>query len=780
MKRPRIVTALLVAATLLTFGPALRADDPPAMPKDFLVGEFNVGVGQKDVDTNSSKYLEYRDIPNGASVGYFRVFGQKNDYRYDLQGGNVQQRDGFYRAFVGNQTWRLSGSYVAIPHNFGNDGRTLLQHTAPGVWVMSDTLQAAFQSGITAVPRAQVTYPFLANLVAPSLAAGNQVDLGLDRQRGNLVFRLTPSKPVDITLSYFHEKRAGDRAASGTSFGFGNVVELPEALQYVTQDIGANAQYEGHWGSVRAGLHYNWFDNKITTFSFDNPFRSTNSTDASAYQSPGTASINGPTVGLMALAPENNALTGTVGATLRLPRRSRLSADVSIGTWKQDQTSFIPYSTNGAITPQSNPASPFVVTNLANLPASHLDGKMDVTSISAMFSSHPVDKVSFTARFRRYENDNKTGRLSFPGYVRFDSVWEDIGRINVPFGYSNERLDATLAYDFGLLSLEGGYKHEKYERTFRETESTSENGVSVAAVFRRDWALVRATYEHGSRGFKGLEIERSEDASFLAPGPVVSLLSVDPTTRQVNGAPLCPAGTVCNLRFDQARRKFDRVGGQVQLSPGGKATIGASYYQTKYDYSDTIYGLNGTKYDTFTADVDYSPSGRWSVYGFYAYEKNDDSLRGRQSGATVSNNPIDDWFSKVKDTTNSFGGGAQVALKPEKVTLNLFGQYQKVNGNNALSGVPGGAPLTAARVALGGVQSLPLYDDTKITTLNATLRYHFSKKWDAGLGGAFENYTIRDSNTAGLLNYVPGSFFLAYNDGDYQAKWAFLFLTYRW
>ena len=133
----------------------------------------------------------------------------------------------------------------------------------------------------------------------------------------------------------------------------------------------------------------------------------------------------------------------------------------------------------------------------------------------------------------------------------------------------------------------------------------------------------------------------------------------------------------------------------------------------------------------------------------------------------------------MKDTTSSFGGGASVTLKPERVTLNLFGQYQKVNGNNALSVASGGNPFNA-RVALGGVASLPLYGDTKIATVNATLRYHFSKKWDAGVAGYFEDYTIRDSNTSGLLNYVPGSFFLAYNDGDYQAKWAFLFLTYRW
>jgi len=775
MKRATMVILALLASCGLVL-----AQDAPPMPQDFLTGEARLGVGQKDVDSNSSKFLEYREIPNGAVGQYFRVFGQKSGLRYDLLGGNIQQRDAFYRTRIGNNTWRLDGSYVAIPHNFGFDGKTLLQNTSPGVWRISDTLQSAFQSANQAqfaLRPAGLTYAFLNNLVSPSLTAVNPVDLGLDRQRGNLVFRLTPSKPVDIRISYFHEKRTGDRAASGTSFGFGNVVELPEALQYITQDVGADAQYEGKWGVVRAGLHYNWFDNKIHSFSFDNPFRFTDATDPSAYTAPASGSIGGPNFGRMALPPDNSALRGTFGTTLRLPSRTRISADVSIGSWKQDKTPFIPYTTNTAV---RIPGSTALPTDVASLPAQKLDGKADVTSLSAMLSSRPADHVSVTARFRRYDMDNKTGRISEPGYVRFDGVWEDIPRISVPYGYTTDRFDATVGYDFGILTLEGGYKHMKYDRTFRETETTSENGVVVNADLKPvDWALVRGVYEHGTRGFSGLEIERSEDASLQAAGAPANLLAVPSDTRQTSGAPLCAAGTVCNLRFDQSHRKFDRFGGQVQLSPGGKATIALGYYNTKYDYDQTTYGLNQTQYDTFSADVDYAPSDKWSVYAFYAYEKNRDDLRGRQSAATVSINAADDWTSNVKDRINSFGAGAHLTLVPEKWFLDVSGQYQKVDGNNDLGVFPGGGPFTS-RVALGGVRSLPIYDDTKITTLNTTVRYRFAKSWDAGVAGYYEEYKIADSNTQNVPYYAPGSFFLSANDANYQAKWAYVFLTYRW
>jgi MtrB/PioB family decaheme-associated outer membrane protein len=774
MKRTTILTAIVLAS-----GVAVFAQDAP-MAKDFQTGEVTVGVGQNDVDNNSSKYLEYREIPNGVVAPYLRLFGQKDNFRYELLGGNVQQRDAFYRLKLGNEKWRLEGNYVAIPHNFGNDGHTLLQNTDPAVWQLSDTTQAAYQSALEAqfkLDKNKINYTFLNNLVSPGLAAANEVDLGLDRQRGNLVFRLTPDKPLDIRLTYFHEKRSGDRSNSGTSFGFSNVVELPEFVQYVTQDIGATAQYEGSWGVARAAIRYNWFENSANSFAWDNPFRVTDSTDSSAYQAPGSGSVNGPSFGRMALPPDNDAFTGSAGATLKFSHNTRLSADVSIGSWKQNSTPFIPYTTNTAI---QLPDTTVAATDAAALPARQLDGKADVTSFNAAFTSTPADKLHVTAHFRRYDLDNKTGRISFPYYIRFDAAFEDIPRITVPYGFTNTLFDATVGYDLGDVTLEGGYRNTGFDRTFRETEKTKENAFTVAANWRgKDWAIVRASYEHGNRDFDGLEIERSEDASFQQPGAPTNLLATDPGTPQIGGGTLCAPGTVCNLRYDQAKRKFDRFLGHVELTPTDKVTVGLAYVTTKYNYDESTYGLTESKYDSFTVDADYTPSAKWNVYAFYTYEKNRDAQRGRQSGSSVSTNPLDDWTSDVNDKGNTVGGGFHYAIVPDKWTFDFGGHYQKVDGNNAIGVFPGGVPYNN-RVSLGGAQSLPLYDDTKITSLNASLRYQFAKKWSAGLSGWFEDYTIKDSNTAGLLNYVPGSFFLAANDGDYQAKWAYLYLTYRW
>ena len=776
-----ILTATLTALSAITSAqdktPPKEA--PPAetaapMSEDWKSGTVSFGAQQTDSNSISSKFMEYRDVPNGVIAPYFRFQGKKNDLSYDFLGENVKQTDQRFRMRIGEDKWQVEGDYNRIPHNFGNGGHTLLQETSPGVWMMSDTLQQAFQTTLeSTTPRSRINYPFLLDLVSPSLAAGNLVDIKLTRERGNLTFISKPSEPVEFRVTYARERRTGSRAASGTSFGFGNVVELPEPLHYLTQDFGAEGQYEAKWGVLRAGVHFNQFGNRIQSLTFDNPFRITDSTDASAYTAPGSGSIGGPVTGRMSLPPDNEAFIANASVMFKMSHRTRLSADASLGQWKQNKSPFFAYTTNTAI------VSPLRANDVSTLPASRLDGKADITSLNLYFTSQPVTDLSLTARYRTYEMDNKTPRLSFPGYVRFDGVWEDLPRISIPYGYKNDRFDATVGYRFGDLSLEGGLKHIKMERTFRETEDTKETGASIAAVLHTsDWLIFRGSYEKASRDFDGLEIERSEDASFQQPGPPANLFAVSPNTPQTSGQPLCPSGTVCNLRFDQAKKDIDRIGAQASLSPNDKVTFSVGYLRTEDDYKESLFGLVNAKFDTVSVDLDIAASEKANLYAFYSYEKLANFQVGRQSGATVSNNSIDDWTSTVDDKTNSVGVGAEFILVPDKWFLNVSGQYQKVDGNNSIFSAPGSAP-SLARVNIGGIKSIPLYDDTKIGTLSAEAKYQFATDWVFSLGGWVEDYKINDAASTGVTNYIPASFFLAANDGDYTAKVAYVRFTYR-
>ena len=763
--------ALAGLLTALAAGPVLAQGTDK--PDDFFSGGADLSLIQKDVDTTSSKFLEYRDIPNGLALPFFRLDGQKNGFRYDLAGQFLQQSDQRYQLRLEKDWFRLDGDYNTIPHRFGNGGKTLEQETSPGVFQISDTLQQTYQT-IIGPPKPSITYDFLNKLVTPSLnATAADTDLMLDRERSRLGARFTPGD-LDLRVSYYRERRTGDRANAGTSFGFGNVVETPEPLGYLTQDIGADGEVKGTWGVARAGVHYNWFKNNITSTSFDNPFRATDSTDPSAYTAPASGSTGGPSYGRVSLPPDNDAVTVTGAVTFKLGQKSRAGADAALGYWSQDTTNFIPYTTNTAIT------SPFNATDPSKLPAQRLDGKIDTTSFNAYLNSRPVDNLSLNLRFRRYELDNKTARISFPGYVRFDAVWEAIPRISVPYGYTNDQFDATVGYDFGKASLEGGYRWTARDRTYRETEKTTENAGHVSLDLRpNDTFVLRASYERANRGYSGLEIGASEDASFTTPTAPTNLLAIpsnDPAYAAIYQSFGC-GSAVCNLRYDQAARHSDRASAQLQASPGsGKATFGLSWNYNKDDYYETVYGLTLFKYNTISADFDYSPSGQWSLYAFYSWEQTNDDLHGRQSGATVSANPLDDWTSTVKDVVNSVGAGATLNFVPDKWSANLFLRWQKVDGNNAIAAPPGGAPANARP---GGVQSIPAYDDTKIVGVNAELRYQLRKAWAFGLGVWYEKYDVNDAQSTGIINYVPGAFFLAANDGNYRAWWGYLKMSYR-
>jgi Putative outer membrane beta-barrel porin, MtrB/PioB len=216
----------------------------------------------------------------------------------------------------------------------------------------------------------------------------------------------------------------------------------------------------------------------------------------------------------------------------------------------------------------------------------------------------------------------------------------------------------------------------------------------------------------------------------------------------------------------------------VALSPNDKVTVSVGYLRTKDDYKESRLGLISAKFDSVSMDIDVAASEKANLYAFFSYEKVADFQVGRQSGATPSNNPVDDWTSNVADKTNSMGLGANFILVPDKWFLNLSGQYQKVNGNNSLFSAVGSA-ASLARTGIGGVQSIPLYDDTKISTVSAEAKYQFAADWVFSLGGWIEDYSISDVASNGLTNYVPASFFLAANDGNYTAKVAYVRFTYH-
>jgi len=141
-------SALFAASVALAQTASPPAADPVAAPPSvFTLGRIDFGLQAADADTDSSKFREYRDVPNGVVVPFFRIFGE-GKYRFDLYAQNVRQDDARYRLLVERGPLRVEAEYDKIPHRLGNNGRTLLEEAARGVLAVSDTLQQAHQSAI--------------------------------------------------------------------------------------------------------------------------------------------------------------------------------------------------------------------------------------------------------------------------------------------------------------------------------------------------------------------------------------------------------------------------------------------------------------------------------------------------------------------------------------------------------------------------------------------------------------------------------------------------------
>jgi len=725
---------------------------------------IDFGAQRLTLDRKSSKFDEYRDVPDGALLSFFGLSSLIDGGRYVITGEDAGQRDARYTVEAERGDFGINFMYDQIPHNFGNDARTLLTETARGRFEISDTLQRSFQTSIEqqfAASKPGVNFAFLNRLVAPSLAAANTIDIGLVRKRGLVELSYGPGELWDwagtaasgpapgsaygVKVSYFQENRVGDRQA-GTSFGFGNVVETPEPIDYVTRDLGVSAELPMRNVILRGGVQYNDFANKIPDLQFDNPFRVTDSTDGNAYAAPGAGSILGSSRGQVALPPNNKALTGTLGLLMKLPGSSRLNADVALSRWTQNDALF-PYTLNTAIT------SPLNASNPASLPVSNFDGKITTLTGGLSFASRPLPKLGINARYRIYDMDNASARVEFPGYVRFDAVWEDIPRISVPYENSTNRGDVAVTYDLGPVTVEGGFRNDVTKRTFRETEKTTENALRLAADFKPlQWIAVRTSYEFGSRDFDHYDPVRSEEASYLDPGP--------------------PVNQQLLRRFDQAAKDLNRISALVQLTPlSGNLGVTLHLLQSTDDYDDkSDLGLLKSESRSWTVEGDYAPTDRWSAYAFYSNESYDTFQRGRQSGATPSLNPLDDWTAAIQDDVSSVGVGGSYAIS-SRTDLKLFSRYQKVDGNNDLDSPPGGTPDVAFDIVE--------FDDTKLWTTSAEVEYRLTDVWRFSFGGWLESYKVRDAQTTGVTNYMPGGFFLAPNDSDYRGNVLYLRASYR-
>lgn len=697
-----------------------------------------------DQDTNSSKFQEYQDLDTGFRIPLLKLSGASEDGNrtLDFTAKNVWRDDaslGLDYALAGK--YGLSLSYDKIPHRFGNDAAFLWTRTGAGRFEIDDAVQRANQAAITAqfaANRTLVAFPFLNNLISPQIAAARKIDISLERERTRLDFDLGTLKGFSWDVSLFNEKRTGLRPY-GASFGFSNATEIVEPIDYDTSEVTARGEWAGKNGGLVFGFRSSRFENSIKSVTWDNPFRATDGTDPSAYSAPGSGSINGPAIGRNALAPDNEA--GSFFLDGRWRFRSGWWANASGAKTRMSQDeALLAYTTNTAINTRGG--APFDASLRANLPQLTADRTADVTNFAANAGGKLGKNFNLAFRFRSYDYKDDSDRITIPGYARFDAAWIPTGRITVPPQFKRTDFGSELTWEVApSTSLGLSWNRQTWDRERREVEKTDEDVFKLTADSRA-WKNVtlRAAIERGDKSIGHYDVEAAEESFVISAG----------------------ATNLPDLRkYDEAARTYDswRVGADFVVGDAWTFSLGTT--GRKDDYDESLFGLISDDVQHFDFELAYVPGANQDVYLFGDRSDRKTFQKSRQSAATPSTSPLDDWQIHFDETSDVWGLGWNQKYS-EQWKSTVEGRWSKSDGAADIFSPPGGTPNTAV--------GFDNYEDIELFSISGKLDFTLNKNVGFGVWYLYEDYTIDSFIRQGLRNFLPGTLLLNADNGDYTAN----------
>lgn len=789
------LAALLLGAPLAPVAAGQEKEKEEEKTVQFsLVGGGQIRQDNKKYD---SKFQEYREVPQGALIEKFRLDWNPSGkpWALSLFGRDVMLENQSYALDIfrpGKFTWTTS--YAQIPHWF-SDGATTLFAGAPGSLTISNqlrqSLETAGDSGITALKLA----------VDEALrASGRGLDLRSRRDvaESEMVFKL--ARGFDVTITGRHDKRTGNRALSagtyirrqavagepGTGSGFfdaerieARIHEMPEPYDQRSTDLGFVATLSRDRGMLSAGWDGSWFENRVSTLYWNNPFEAFPSVASSTIgvapafdqepPAPFGSSAQRGRFGQSAidLWPDNTYSHMFATGMLKLGDKSRINATIARGRMSQDDA-FNRYGENEAVVFTGVLGAPGAVyARDAALPVPSLNGKIDTTRAEVRFTANPTDPLRLRAVYRLYDLDNQTPQIQFPGYVSAgDSyVRRGIGQTvngqkalyNTPGGYKRQVLAGGASYEAGsAITFDGDYTRTRMDYDVRQVEKNVENAIKVAARLHPSQSFtLRASYLDAKRRYEGAFDQGLESTGIR--------------------------------QFDVWNRDRKQFVTDADLEVGEHWTVGASFTHGKDEFPDLApgyaqpYGMTDTRADTFTASLTYGESD-WSFGALGGYETSEwNSLQVTKTSLTsATNDPTNRWTRSMDDTTFWMGLNLDRPIG-KKARLNADLNWNHYQGSwiakNVLTPTVNSAvaypfpdfdeSFVSARVALTyevnraiGIETRYWYEPYRLTDFTVDLMQPYMQGVYQETGGS--PTTLRDAN-------VSRSLFLNNRFSDYTA-----------
>lgn len=569
-RRRTALVALAVAGALAA--PLVRADPPRPDTSAWTckLCVFYTGVKAKvevgAIEASGANFASGRYSGIARSGAYAHVSGQ----------GRWRTRGGAYGNFEADRLG-LSSRHIAV--TVGQEGRYEFHATYQGqpFHQYDDTVtpyrmgaegSLRLPSGWTSANSTQGMTALQASLTA--------VRIESERRTVSLSGRYFTSSVWTLVGKLTHTERTGTDA-TGASF-LTEALELPEPVDYVTNDVHAGALWRAAGASMNISYEGSWFEDKTDQLLFQNPYEPL---------APGSTS------GLLSLAPDNNLQQASVSGELALPVWSgALTYLATVGRLAED----------GAFLPGSTLVSDPVLLS------GSLPGNVDVTHYALGLALQPAARLDLRGRAMYDGRDDHIAVLAIP-YVVTDAY---PGGVAVTPRYGEDRLRLTGRADYGLfrwvrVGVGGEYVHTHYGpgqvlSSLSQLQAWGEATVTPIAA-------VSITVKGGSS---------RRDAS------------------RFNAAVLPPAENPLLLAYDYAPRdrEFMQVRGTWAIDARLAWSLEGSAATDAYRLSQ--FGLSDGRQRELSSTLTWSPGQPWSVYLEGSYEHLEATQYALQLPASVA------------------------------------------------------------------------------------------------------------------------------------------------
>jgi hypothetical protein len=744
-------------------GPLLYSNVSPVEP-DFLGGfqsrdwsvSESMGAFAVGDDHVSSKFQEFRDLRSGITAGIEGHYRSDNTI-FNLFARNIGRGDQDFSLDSGEiGRYLYSISFNETPHTYAYGARSLYGGIGTNALILPDGMQRDLQNSTSNAD--------LQSKLQRYVDTGAQsIDESLHRQNVTADVTLLATYPFVLKMSAGNESRQGIRPWSG-SFGFGNFVEIPWPVDYDTHDF----RVTGEWAKpesrfyANASVRVSDFIDHIESFTFDNPFRITDSAGGLA------CTYNcGPAMGRMTLYPSNKYDEASATFVVKkLPLNGTFNIFMSAGYLRQNEQ-LVPFSTNSADPPMKSPSNPsFNATDPAGLPRQTAETAMDTKTISARWTGDLTRRFRLAAQYRYYAVDNNEKPFTMYQFIRED---EDIRNPETVGGtystvlaqYSKQTASLEGTYQITPLSkVTGVYTFERMNRDFREVKWMNDNKFKVEydAILHGAFDL-KTWVEHTQRTTSPYEFDQ------------YNIVQGNP-----NGHPMFP----WIEKFDEAALSRNEVQGMLTYAVTDNTSISTHLQAVATDYKVTPLGALsmqmenvttqasdayqfGVRWDRMVSwgiDYTWAPTDKMSVFADLGVERRAYQSMSRQWTVNGISDPylkertlssFSNWTVTARDLYYTGGLGVDAQLIPNKMKFSLQYAIGKSDGRHNYA-----SPVGTAANDTNPFVPVPFddVDDTLTQSLNPELTYQYSPHLSVAAGYQWEQWRVNDYNYKGFT-YAP-------------------------